>query len=261
MKYLHICDTDLGFRRILRPGDSEMKLIGFGLLKMKAGQRQVFAGDQLEVALVVLGGRCTVRGGSFEFLNIGSRKDVFSGSPYTVYLPANIACEVEAVTDLEVAVAESPSIGVGRPQLIGPEQVKSMALGRDNFSRQAITMIDEKFPSEHFFIGEAIVPSGNWASFPPHRHEFDNPPDELAMEEIYFFRFNQIQGFGMQKIYTDTRDIDVTYTVRHNDTVAIPRGYHPVVNAPGYTMYYLWVMAGHRRGFINHKDPQHSWIK
>jgi 5-deoxy-glucuronate isomerase len=110
MKYLHICDTDLGFRRILRPGDSEMKLIGFGLLKMKAGQRQVFAGDQLEVALVVLGGRCTVRGGSFEFLNIGSRKDVFSGSPYTVYLPANIACEVEAVTDLEVAVAESPSI-------------------------------------------------------------------------------------------------------------------------------------------------------
>jgi len=261
MKYLHTCDTVLGFTRILRPIDSEMKLIGFGLLRMNAGQRHIFAADKLEIALILLGGRCTVRGNRFEYANIGNRQDVFSGPPCTVYLPANTACEVEAVTDVEIAMAESLSIRVNRPQLIDPEQVKSIALGRDNFSRQALIMIDEKFPSEHFFIGEAIVPSGNWGSFPPHRHEFDNPPDELAMEEIYFFRFNPNQGFGMQTIYTDTRDIDVTYSVRHNDTVAIPRGYHPVVNAPGYTMYYLWVMAGHRRGFINHKDPQHSWIK
>jgi 5-deoxy-glucuronate isomerase len=238
-----------------------MKLIGFGLLKLNAGQRHVFPVARLEEALVILGGRCTVRGSNFEFVNIGSRKDVFSGSPHTVYLPANIAYEVEALTDVDIAVAESPSIRMDRPQVIGPDQVKNVALGRDNFLRQALIMIDEKFPSEHFFIGEAIVPSGNWSSYPPHRHEFDNPPDELAMEEIYFFRFNPIQGFGLQRIYTDTRDIDETYTVRHNDTVAIPRGYHPVVNAPGYVMYYLWVMAGNRRGFINHKDPQHSWVK
>lgn len=238
-----------------------MELTGFGLLSLRTGEAYAARSPRIEVALVILSGRCNVRVGVDEFSNIGGRKDVFSGSPHTLYLPAGSDYEIKAITDLEVAVAESPSARTGKPVLITPEQVKSVALGHDNFARQARIMIDEKIPSEHFFIGEAIVPPGNWGSFPPHRHEFDNPPHELDMEEIYFFRFNPAQGFGTQNIYTDTRDIDVAYTVRHNDTIAISRGYHPVVNAPGYTMYFLWVMTGQQRGFVNFKDPQHSWIK
>ena len=261
IKHLYSCPGIPGFTRILSPGDSDMKLTGFGLLSLHAGQKHAARGTKAEVALVVLGGRCSVRGRRIEFNAIGERRDVFSGLPHTVYLPIDTDYEIEAITDLEVAVAESPATRKTEPALIGPAQVKCKALGRDNFSRQALIMIDESFPSEHFFIGEAIVPPGNWGSFPPHRHELDNPPDELAMEEIYFFRFNPTGGFGMQRIYTDALDVDATYTVRHNDTIAIPRGYHPVVNAPGYTMYYLWVMAGGKRGFINHKDPQHGWIK
>jgi 5-deoxy-glucuronate isomerase len=261
MKHLYNCPAAPGFNRILNPGDSEMELTGFALINLRAGEKHAVNVTRTEVALVVLGGRCTVRAGGDEFRNIGERKDVFSGLPYTVYLPAETGYEIEALTDVEVAVAESPSTQKGRPVLIGPEQVRTLALGRDNFTRQALIMIDDKFPSDHFFIGEAIVPPGNWGSFPPHRHEFDNPPDELDMEEIYFYRFNPGQGFGIQALYTDARDVDTAYTVRHNDTIAIPRGYHPVVNAPGYTMYFLWVMTGRKRGFINHKDPQHSWIK
>lgn len=261
MKHLYRCPAVPGFNRIFNPGDSEMALTGFALLVLRPGEKHVTAAAGIERALIILGGRCTVRAGGEIFREIGGRKDVFTGSPHTVYLPADCGYEIEAVTDAEVAVAESPSSRPGRPLLIGPEQVKSISLGRDNFTRQALIMIDDKLPSEHFFIGEAIVPPGNWGSFPPHRHEFDNPPHELDMEEIYYFRFQPIQGFGLQALYTDSRDIDTACTVRHNDTIAIPRGYHPVVNAPGYTMYFLWVMAGRQRGFINHKDPAHSWIK
>ncbi len=262
MNYHFPCKADAGFSRVFNVGEAEMKLTGFGLLKLAAGEKHAAKTGTLEVALVILGGRCAVRGPGFDFAEVGGRADVFSGLAHTVYLPGGVDYEVVATTDVEIAVAESPtSLRDGAAALITPDQLKTFSIGRDNFQRQASIMIDEKFPSEHFFIGEAWVPSGNWASFPPHRHDFDNLPDEIDMEEIYFFRFQPKGGFGVQKIYTDNRDINVAYTVQENDTVAIPRGYHPVVNAPGYTMYYLWVMTGNTRGFINFKDPAHSWIK
>jgi len=122
-------------------------------------------------------------------------------------------------------------------------------------------MLTDAFPAAHLFIGEAYVPSGNHASYPPHRHDFDNLPVEVDMEELYFFRFNPEQGYGIQKIYTDNRDINFTCTVKQNDTTLIPRGYHPVINAPGYTMYYLWIMAGqNHRKFLSVIDPDHKWI-
>ena len=248
MNYHLPCKNAPGYNRILNPGAAEMKLTGFGLLNLKSGQKHAGSTGQNEVALVVLGGRCAVRGQGFDFGSVGERKDVFSGLPHTVYLPAGTNYEVEALTDVEVAVAESPTTQQGQPALIGPGQTRSFSIGRDNFTRDAVIMMDEKFPAEHLFIGEAFIPSGNWGSFPPHRHDFDNLPDEVDMEEIYFFRFNPEGGFGVQKIYTDSLDIDVAFTVQQNDTAAIPRGYHPVVNAPGYTMYYLWVMTGRNRG-------------
>jgi len=255
------CSAAHGFIRILNLGDCEMPLMGFAILRLRTGERHSGASDTCERALIVLGGRCAVRAGAAAFPEVGARADVFSGLPHTVYVPAGLDWSVEALTDMEVAVAESPSTRSGPPLLIGPDQVRTLNLGRDNFARQALIIIDEHVPAEHLFIGEAIVPPGNWGSFPPHRHEFDTPPEELDMEEIYFFRFNPVQGFGLHAIYSDSRDVDTAYLVRHNDTIAIPRGYHPVVNAPGYAMYFLWIMTGRFRGFINRKDPAHNWIK
>jgi 5-deoxy-glucuronate isomerase len=121
-------------------------------------------------------------------------------------------------------------------------------------------MVAEEVPADYLFIGEAIVPPANWASFPPHRHDFDDLPYEVDMEEIYYFRFDRPQGFGIQKIYTDSRSIDETYTVQDHHTVLIPEGYHPVATAPGYSMYYLWVMAGQNRRFLSRPDPDHGWV-
>ena len=101
-------------------------------------------------------------------------------------------------------------------------------------------MLDETFDSEHFYIGEGMIPSGNWSGYPPHRHDFDDLPGEIDMEETYFYRFDPPQGFGIQKVYQPDGSIDETYTVKNNDTVAIAEGYHPLCGAPGYQMYYLW---------------------
>ncbi len=260
-KYLRSYKKADGFTRISSIGDGDLKLIEFGIINLKNGQ--LYSGDSGagEVVLIVLGGKCSVSGPGFEFKNIGERKDVFSGKPHTVYIPCQTSYVITAETDVEIAWAASPSNLKTPAYVIAPEQVKEVHLGKENYQRDAYLILTDAFPSAHFFIGEAFVPSGNHASYPPHRHDYDNPPVEVDMEEVYFFRFNPEQGYGIQKIYTDDNSIDFTCTVQHNDATLIPRGYHPVINAPGYTMYYLWIMAGQtHRKFLSVIDPKHKWI-
>jgi len=260
MNYLKKYTNTPGFAKIVKKNDMGLKLMEFGLIKLRKDEEYgAFNGDN-ETALIVLGGCCEIKGDDFLFENVGGRKDVFSGKPHAVYIPRQSRYKIKALSDLEIAWTESPSSLASKPRHIRPEQMKDVSLGKNNFSRTAQMIIDDSFNSNHFFIGEAQVPSGNWASYPPHRHDFDNLPEEVDMEEIYFFRFNPAQGFGIQKIYNDSNTIDETYTIRNNDTLGIPEGYHPVVCAPGYTMYYLWIMTGENRKFVSHKDPDHAWV-
>jgi 5-deoxy-glucuronate isomerase len=236
-------------------------LTEFGIINLKKGEEYSAKADTNEVVLIVLGGKCAVTGDGFEFKSVGERKDVFSGKPHTVYIPCGRNYKITGKTDVEIAWVSSPSDLKTDPYVIAPEQVKETHIGKDNYQRDAYLMLTDAFPAKHLFIGEAFVPSGNHASYPPHRHDFDNLPVEVDMEEVYFFRFNPAQGYGIQKIYTDDRKIDFTCTVKQNDTTLMPQGYHPVINAPGYTMYYLWIMAGmNHRKFLSVIDPDHKWM-
>ena len=260
-KYLKSYEKRDVFTKISTLGDGDLKLTEFGIITLQKGGIYSTNSGASEVALIVLGGTCTVTGSDFEFKNIGKRKNVFDGKPYTVYIPFGQEYAITAVTDVEIAWTASPSNLKTAAYVITPEQVKEAHIGKENYQRDAVLMLTDAFPAAHLFIGEAYVPSGNHASYPPHRHDFDNLPVEVDMEELYFFRFNPEQGYGIQKIYTDNRDINFTCTVKQNDTTLIPRGYHPVINAPGYTMYYLWIMAGqNHRKFLSVIDPDHKWI-
>jgi len=252
-----------GYNNVFQVGEYDMALTRFGIVQLAKGTSWEYNTGEYEAALVILGGKFAIRGAGFDFAEVGGRKSVFDGKPHTVYLPRRTACTVTALTDVDFALNESPaSRDTARPTVITPEMTHGMTIGRDNFTRQATVMIDEKFDSEHFYIGEGMIPSGNWSGYPPHRHDFDNPPEEIDMEETYFYRFDPPQGFGIQKVYQPDGSIDETYTVKNNDTVAIAKGFHPLCGAPGYQMYYLWTMAGRvNRGLISAKDPVHAWVK
>ena len=252
-----------GYNPVFRNHTLGMKLTTFGILSLEKGNTYTADTGDNEVALVILGGKCSVKGKDFSFAEVGGRKDVFSGKPHTVYLPFHTEYTVTALTDtMDLAVNESPATRrTAPPTVIRPEDTKEITIGRDNFTRKATIMLDEKFDSEHFYIGEGLIPSGNWSGYPPHRHDVDNLPEEIDMEETYFYLFNPPQGFGIQKIYTPDGRIDETYTVKNYDTVAIPEGYHPLCGAPGYAMYYLWTMSGMvNRGLISSMDPAHKWV-
>ena len=252
-----------GYNKIFDVGEYGMKLTQFGLLKLAKGSS--YAGDtgETELALVLIGGNFAAQGDGWAFEVADGRTSPFTGKPHCLYLPRNTHYCITALTDLEMAYNGSPATrDTAKPTLIKPEDTRHIALGKDNWTRTSEIILDEKFDSEHFYIGEGMIPSGNWSGYPSHRHDVNNPPAELDMEETYFYLFDPPQGFGFQSVYKPDGTLNEAYRVQNYDTVAIAEGYHPLVGAPGYQMYYLWTMAGSQgRGLISSMDPAHAWVK
>ena len=55
--------------------------------------------------------------------------------------------------------------------------------------------------------------------------------------------------------------IDAVVVARDNDAVIVPEGYHPVSSPPGYTTYYLNVLAGSAQSLAGSDDPDFAWVK
>ena len=268
-----------GYNKIFDVGEYKMRLTKFGLIKLAKGT--TYEGDtaETEVALVLIGGNFAAKGDGFSFEVTDGRKSPFTGKPHCLYLPRHTKYAITALSDVELAYNGSPvSRDTAKPTLIKPEDTRHIALGKDNWTRTSEIILDETFDSEHFYIGEGMIPSGNWSGYPSHRHDVNNPPNELDMEETYFYLFDKVgadagmpnEGFGFQSVYTPVgvkapkfgERLNEAYRVENYDTVAIAEGYHPLAGAPGYSMYYLWTMAGDQgRGLISSMDPAHAWVK
>ena len=132
-----------GYNNVFELGQYDMKLTRFGIVQLKQGTEWSAETGDFEAALVLLGGKCAVKGRDFAFAEVGGRRNVFDGKPHTVYLPRRTACTVTALTDVDFALNESPaSRDTARPTVITPEMTHGMTIGRDNFPRQATVMID-----------------------------------------------------------------------------------------------------------------------
>ena len=55
--------------------------------------------------------------------------------------------------------------------------------------------------------------------------------------------------------------INALVMVHDGEAVLVPEGYHPVVSVPGYTSYYLNVLAGSAQSLANQDDPKVTWVK
>ena len=260
-----------GYNEIFDVGEYRMRLTKFGLIKLAKGTTFENATGDMEVALVLVGGDFAAKGDGWEFTVADGRKSPFTGKPHCLYMPRHTKYAITALSDVELAYNGSPvTRDTAKPTLIRPEDTRHIELGKDNWTRTSEIIIDEKFDSEHFYIGEGMIPSGNWSGYPSHRHDFDNPPAELDMEETYFYLFDPPTGFGFQAVYEPDGvkakkfegQLNEAYRVQNYDTVAIAEGYHPLCGAPGYSMYYLWTMAGDGgRGLVSSMDPTHAWVK
>lgn len=260
MQFKRHWNKQRGRTPIYRQGDAACRWIEIDMLRLPAGESSSYRERDKEYALILLGGTGSVTGADFAFEQIGKRRNVFDGPATAVYVPRNRPFTVTAGTELTVAVCKSPAEKDFEPVLVQPEEVVVKDLGKPGWERQAHFIIDERLQANLLYVGEAFVQGGQWASYPPHKHDEDNMPAEGILEEIYYFEYDKPTGFGIQRVYTADGSLDETYTVKSGDFVEIPRGYHPCCCAPGYTNYYLWVMAGENRGFFMSSDPDHAWL-
>lgn len=248
-------------------------LISFQARHLGTGKKWSFATGENELAIILLSGRISVRStrGDWEDLERGN---VWTGAATALYLPRNTEFTVTAAQDSEFAVTWVPTDEDHEPWLISPQDVAISIRGGDNVSRQINDLLPPGSPVHRLVLVEVYTPGGNWSSYPPHKHDvhIEDPAGHLIeadLEEVYFYKIDKPEGYAYQRVYTDENSplhqagypIDVLVRAEDNCAVIIPEGYHPVVSAPGYTTYYLNVLAGSAQSLANQDDPRYAWVK
>lgn len=235
--------------------------VGFDLHHLEPGETAEGNTGDREVCLVLVSGKARVTGEEVDFGVIGERMSPFEGKPHSVYLPADHDWRVTATTAVTLAVCSAPSTGGGLPpRRIGPDHVSQETRGRDTNLRHVTNILAEGDPADSLLVVEVITPGGHTSSYPPHKHDTDNLPAESQLEETYYHRLNPPRGFAFQRVYTDDRSLDETMLIEDGVVTLVPRGYHPCAAIHGYDLYYLNVMAGPKRTWKFHNDPDHEWL-
>lgn len=218
----------------------------------------VIAGS--DVTIEAAGGRWTLPG----------RDSVFMDLPSALWLPDAAQIRVwvgraPATGTASVALATAPRSrrdGVGqRPIRIQPADVVVETRGAGNATRQINHIVAPAFPADRLEVVEVLTPSGNWSSWPPHKHDVDDMPSEAVLEEVYHYRFRRPEAWAIQRVYRGDRSRDALFEVRDGDVVIVPDGYHPFTATHGDDAYYLNALAGDRRTMACSFDPDLDWVR
>jgi 5-deoxy-glucuronate isomerase len=242
------------------PASAGWTYVGFELVDLAPGQSLARPTGDMEVCLVLVGGRARITGAGTDFGVVGGRDNPFDGLPWSVYVPARSDWTVTAEGPVELAICAAPGKGGLPARLITPEEVGEIDRGTGTNLRRVRNILPETAPAESLLVVEVITPGGHWSSYPPHKHDTDNIPAESYLEETYYHRIRPPQGYAVQRVYTDDRSLDETVVIGDRDVVLVPKGYHPVGAAHGYDLYYLNVMAGPKRTWRFHNEPAHAWL-
>ena len=251
-----------GYTPVCKIGECSLKKLEFGIIELDAGETLDYYTADKETAFIMLCGHCNVTVRDTKWENIGNRQNVFENKKAeSFYMPIDEKLTIEAIDKIKIAVCATPVKEKTEPQVLREDHVVLKRLGRVPFERETSFIIDGNSNAKVLTIGEAYCTEGNWAGFPPHKHDEDNMPTECIAEEIYYFLFDPTEGFAIQCLYTADGEIDEAYRVKNDELVEFPYGYHTTVTTPGYQSYFLWLMAGDYQGFNRSNDPVHDWIK
>jgi 5-deoxy-glucuronate isomerase len=243
------------------PASAGWTYVGFEVVALAPGVVAERDTRDREACIVVISGTVSIASRHGEWGGLGGRADPWSGPPDAAYLPAETAFSVRSGGGgpAEVAFCWAPAPGGGARARVLPGdaiEVETRGHGAQQRTVSPILMADEA--ADSLLVCEVLTPGGHWSSYPPHKHDIDEPPRETFLEETYYHRVSR-DGFGFQRVYTGDRSLDETLTFGDRDCVLVPRGYHTVSAPPGYDLYYLNVMAGPVRQWAVANDPDHEW--
>ncbi|OOB79559.1 MAG: 5-deoxyglucuronate isomerase [Epulopiscium sp. Nele67-Bin002] len=253
MKIKQNGDFNVGYNAITEHNGkfSEM-LMDFGILKLAKGTTHD-DNTPLEKIYLLLYGEIEVE---WENEKVTVKRDSFLDDDFwAINTNKNVGIKIVGVSDdAEVAVFRTENdtlfASVARDKSNSVIETRGEGYMNDAGTRIVKTLMDKSLaPESNIMFGEDVHYPGKWAGFPSHSH---NQP------EIYYYKFSPQQGFGLVKLG------DEGVLVEHNDTITIdPDLVHPQVAAPGYAMYFLWIIR-HLDGNPYLKptfEEQHLWVE
>jgi 5-deoxy-D-glucuronate isomerase len=226
-----------GWTWLVRAGDARWDTgMDFGVLRLAAGERVDLDGP-FEQAAALLAGEVVFAwddGVASAGEAAAARGSLLDDEPTVLHTGPGTRASVRAGSDCELVVVRTANDGQLPPLLFpagGLLEVEQRGAGRvgDAAHRVVRTVFDDRNrPAANLVLGEVVNFPGRWSSYPPHHH---------PQPEIYHYRFEAAGGYGHAELG------ETVLKVRHGDTVRILDELdHPQVAAPGYAMWYLWVI-------------------
>lgn len=225
-----------GRKVYVTPANSSMKHLSYAriLVDQSTPKVQFENGDQ-ETGLICLKGEVEVSVGK-EHFKLAERD--------SAYVPRGSSIELETRNSADIAEFSSDVENLYPLQIVRYADVKNdkslhFTAGGAATTRDLNILIGKNVQAGRLLAGLTISEPGNWTSWPPHEHA-------AMLEEMYVYTQMPSPAFGIQFVYTDTKEPELATIVRDGDAVLMPRGYHPNVAAPGHRIGFLWAMAAHR---------------
>ena len=160
--------------------------LNFAARKINKGDVWESNTKDIEMAVVLLGGEAEFISDKKNWDHIGGRSDVFSGLPFTVYIPRNTKFKLKALSDeLDLGYGWASTDQDHPIQLVTPEMTTVEIRGGGNVTRQINDMIPSGFDCHRLVVVEVYTPSGNWSSYPPHKHGRHRVDENGKIVELY----------------------------------------------------------------------------
>jgi 5-deoxy-glucuronate isomerase len=263
----HIKPFDNRNEAIIGTNDDTTPLCYFNHVRLKRGEHFTHQLDGYESCIVMAGGTADINVAGELFENIGKRATVWDGDPAAVYVPVGSEATIECVSaEADIMIAGGRYDQQLAAFAVQPEETDQVQYGSDDTKthRRIKHILGQKNAGQRgrLLVSELFtVGAGGWSGFPPHKHDENrDDPGETRFEEVYQFRFNPEQGFGAQFLYEHTDDYGPVYHIKTGSVIAIDKGYHPCVAAPGYEMYYFTIIVGeHSQSLRQFFEPKHEY--
>lgn len=227
-------------------------LMDIGYQVMDSGEQLTFEDAKKETAFVILTGsvRISWQGHTAQM----ARTSLFDENPACLHVPAGIEVTLNADKASEVLIQKTKNDKDFAAKFYRPEDCQCDQFGAGMWNGAAERTVRTIFdyvnaPYSNMVNGEVVNRPGRWSGYIPHTH---------PQPEVYTYKFDKPQGFGCSFIGDDA------YKITHNSFSAIPGGdSHPQVTAPGYAMWYSWMIRHLPSDPWNKTrtdDPNHVWL-
>ncbi len=244
------------------PESAGWDYVGLTVQQIPPGGSWGYSAERDEMCIVPLRGSAVVTSDHGEW-TVSRPGTMFDGKPTCLYLPVGSSFTAGSESGAELAVTAARATTAYPPQLIEPDDIDVEIRGAGNAARQISHIVKPEFSADKLLVVEVFTPSGNWSSFPPHKHDVSRMPEEAILEEIYYYRINPDDGFALQRLYFADGSFDHAWTIHDGDLLLVPQGYHAFAVAHGYTGYYLNILAGPEpvRTMQPADDPRYAWVR